>query len=238
MAAKSISISTANISPTSRLPNLPSVSKQVTASKKRESKSEKSLETTLEKLTQNRHKEASSRTETVEDSKRNPEDPSKSESKEKVSPESVRTSGNHTEASQQSSTHSCTSNGKSPVHRPVDRTTPIAPTLVKKPTDPTPEAKESPASTSSSSNSTECDVSTKAPESDHAAKTLPIVDGKCDSPLRTVTNEIKHSDCNEPVKTSQCTEKRVDKRSGTQSVEKNNDLSDNKISEKIVEGGE
>lgn len=70
MASKSVPISTPNIIAVSKSTNLaPSVSKLFGTSKKKDSKSEKSIETTLEKLTQHRHKELTGKHDNSEENK-------------------------------------------------------------------------------------------------------------------------------------------------------------------------
>lgn len=205
MASKSIQI-TPNISPISRIPNLPSVPKHATTPKKKESKSEKSLETTLEKLTQNRHKELNNRTESNEEVKPNSESTTKPDSTGKASDSRTEIAD-----ARNQTTVSPTNNNNAEL---------------KTSTDPT--------------------VSTNPP-----AISLPNKDVvKSESPPRTVTgsdNKVAESGI-DTLKTSESTVKNVDGNSGSKPplssssslspMERNNDLSDNKISEKIVEGGE
>lgn len=241
--AKSIPISTPNISPISRLPILPSVSKSIIASKKKDSRNEKSLETTLEKLTQNRHKELSSRVEAAEEAKAVVEDAMKTESKEKVSPESPQTScSRHTESSLPSSSHTCSSITKTLVHPPDnDGTSSIAPpTEVKESKEPATQVKliNLPVSTSTSSKTTESAVSTMVGDKDRSLNSLSIADKKSENPERTVTEQKSISEFNGTVKITQCTANNKDESSGSKTTERNNDLSDKKNSENIVKGSE
>lgn len=231
MASKCIPLSTPpNISPITRLPNLPPVSKSPVTSKKKESKNEKSLETTLEKLTQNRHKELSSKSETTEGIKANTGDTVKSESGEKAITKIC-----HTDLSQPSSSHTCTSVNKTPVHlSDKEGITSKIPDL---------EMKKEPTSTiklppPNASQNLKLTVGTNILEKNDPTKSLPTADPKSESPPRTITNDSDRSELNDTVETSQCTETNKYESSGSKSADINDGLSDNKNSEKIVEGGE